>query len=78
MTDKLKISRTIVDPPSGWQFGFPQVFDFQATSKETHDEELHAWFVSKGYPQALIDQGMLKYCRYWEKNIDVDFDDNAG
>jgi protein-disulfide isomerase-like protein with CxxC motif len=56
---------TIVDPPSGWCYGFPRVFDIDR-EKETIEE----WFLSKGYPQSLIDQGMLKYCRYWETDAE--------
>lgn len=49
----------IVDPPSGWQYGFPRPYDIK--DSETNEE----WFLSKGYPQHLIDQGMLKHCRWW-------------
>lgn len=29
------------------------------------------WFKQNGYPQELIDQGMLQYVRYWEQEVDV-------
>lgn len=49
----------IVDPPTGWKYGFPKPLD--------HDpkvETFEAWMLRNGYPQELIDQGMLKYCRF--------------
>lgn len=59
--------KTIVDPPSGWMYGFPKEFTFQSNTKNTraYEGELHEWFLEQGYPQKLIDQGMLNHCRYW-------------
>lgn len=48
----------VVDPPSGWMYGFPKVVE----NNETPNEE---WFLKNGYPQELIDQGCLKHCRVW-------------
>lgn len=53
-------THTIVDPPSGWKYGFPKIIP-----DDLPKENEEAWFVENGYPQALIDQGMLKYCRSW-------------
>lgn len=50
----------IVDPPSGWMYGFPRIMDHDPT-KETVQE----WFLRHGYPQKLIDKGMLEWCRSW-------------
>lgn len=62
---KLKL---LVDPPSGWQYGFPRPYDFKPSrrglTEEEYKAEQAAWFRSRGYPQALIDQGMLMYCRF--------------
>lgn len=52
--------KLVVDPPSGWQYGFPAVYD--PRDDETEEE----WFLRKGYPQAEIDRGSLKYCRWWD------------
>lgn len=52
----------MVDPPSGYLYKFPKVF----TWKEDGTETLTEWFLRHGYPQALIDQGMLKWVRYYE------------
>lgn len=66
-------TKTVVlcDPPSGWKYGFPREYDLVPSGNpETHDDEVKAWFLSKGYPQEEIDQGMLKYCRWWTKQIE--------
>lgn len=66
MTDNAK---TIVDPPSGWMYGFPKEFDFKSSGNpETYEDELKQWFLDNGYPKELIENGRLKYCRYWVAN----------
>jgi len=54
----------IIDPPSGWKYGFPKPFT------KGDDEELEDWLLRNGYPQSEIDQGGAKYCRYWEHEIE--------
>ena len=44
--------KLIVDPPSGWQYGFPKPY-FKDRIEDS--AELNAWLVSEGYPQAEID-----------------------
>jgi len=58
-----------IDPPSGWQFGFPKVWD-----PET-DKDVMVWMVKEGYPQAEIDNlGKSFYFRSWEANdLPMDF-----
>lgn len=56
----VEILVTFVDPPSGWMYGFPKV----APSKNLTPTELIDWFLNNGYPQELIDKGMLNHCRY--------------
>jgi hypothetical protein len=41
-----------VDPPSGWRYGFPRLYD-PAT-----DGPMRAWLVKHGYPKALADKGL--------------------
>lgn len=57
----------IIDPPSGWQFGFPRpVPDDYFMS----GFDLNNWLISQGYPQSIIDQfpdGLP--CRFWEEDI---------
>jgi hypothetical protein len=51
----------IVDPPLGSKYGFPKEMP-QNLKSET---EIIQWFLDNGYPQSLIDNGMLKYCKFW-------------
>lgn len=47
--DPAKVRRCIIDPPSGWRYGFP---------REIPDSELHRineWLVENRYPQREID-----------------------
>ena len=57
----------MIDPPSGWKYGFPMPLP------DPRPESTTAWLVEQGYPQAEIDlMGQYFYCRYWE----VEMDDN--
>lgn len=50
-----------IDPPSGWKYGFPKVWDSEKDSRD-----IYKWMVENGYPQALIDElGDLFYTRQW-------------
>lgn len=69
---------TIVDPPSGWMYGFPKVFTFKPqllemclcedSYKEEYLNQLSKWFIENGYPKEEVDMA-LKYSRYWEENM---------
>jgi len=49
-----------VDPPSGWRYGFPRVYN------ENTDGPILEWMVKCGYPQPLIDDyGDHFYMRQW-------------
>lgn len=51
---------TIVDPPSGWQFGFPKV-----VPQEILDSgEIYDWIIEQGYPEEK--RNLLQYTRMWE------------
>lgn len=53
--------RICIDPPSGWRYGFPKVFD------TVKDGDVMKWLVEQGYPQDEIDQlGKSFYFRSWE------------
>ena len=60
----------MIDPPSGWRYGFPRVYDFQPSdsglSPEALRKEREQWFRDHGYPDRLIRDGMLKHCRIFE------------
>ncbi len=54
---------TIVDPPSGWKFGFPKVLPDGIDYRE--------FLISNGYPESDIELA-LKYSRYWTENEETD------
>lgn len=57
----------MIDPPSGWKYGFPKSLPKQFDTWE----EQRDWLVSEGYPQEQIDSmGDYFYCRYWEEETD--------
>jgi hypothetical protein len=45
-----------VDPPSGWQYGFPKLYDKQVP--------LAQWLIDNGYP-AEDTEFALQYLRIW-------------
>jgi len=47
-----------VDPPSGWQYGFPAPYD------EKKDGSLQDFFLSKGYPKKDV-KWASENCRSW-------------
>lgn len=55
------MSRMLIDPPSGWMYGFPKEAPLDMFNPDWNFEQ---WCLDNGYPQELIDQGMLKHCRY--------------
>jgi len=44
-------TRTMIDPPSGWRFGFPK----EIPKKVIEEEGVINWLVDNGYPQSEID-----------------------
>ena len=52
------MSVMMVDPPSGWRYGFPAKLDCE---KETYEQLLRR----KGYPEKDIDFA-LQYTRQWK------------
>lgn len=50
-----------IDPPSGWKYGFPKIYD------GIKDGDLSEWLVAQGYPQSEIDAlGEYFFIRCWE------------
>ena len=41
-----------VDPPSGWRYGFPRLYDPAA------DGDMTAWMIANGYPEKLAREGL--------------------
>ncbi len=61
---------TLIDPPSGWMYGFPRVYDRQP------GQTLESWLEEKGYPKSMIPLA-IKYSRYWESDFDSDEDSSS-
>ena len=60
-----KVKVTMIDPPSGWRYGFPRVLPEEAMGRNLE------WMVEQGYPQFEIDKMKEHfYCRYWEAEVD--------
>lgn len=63
MTD-LKPKNLVIDPPSGWKYGFPKIIPPE------HQTRTLEWLVEQGYPRKLIESfGDKFYCRYWNAEI---------
>jgi len=66
---------TIIDPPSGWKYGFPRVH-----TRPNH-QSLEEWLVEKGYPKEDA-KWASENCRYWmenqEDNMDIEHTDLTG
>lgn len=52
------MTKYLIDPPSGWKYGFPKELPENVT-------DLRQWLIDNGYPEDQVDFGM-KYCRYME------------
>jgi len=53
---------TMIDPPSGWKYGFPKPIP------KDRLKDVNTWLIEQGYPQSEIDSlGEHFYCRYWEE-----------
>ena len=58
---------TMVDPPSGWRYGFPKPLP----ADYPENASITSWLIENGYPEWEIDKmGDHFYCRYWEQEID--------
>jgi len=58
----------VVDPPSGWLHGFPKVIPKDVWGGT--EKEVTEWYIKEGYPQSLVDNGMLKHTRTWYMESD--------
>jgi hypothetical protein len=41
-----------VDPPGGWRYGFPKLYD------PAKDGDMVEWMIANGYPETLARQGL--------------------
>jgi len=53
-----------VDPPSGWQYGFPRLYD------PASDGNLTEWLIREGYPEKMARQGLL--CTFTARTDNVE------
>jgi hypothetical protein len=61
MTNKV----LMIDPPSGWKYGFPKVMP------DPRPEDTRAWLIANGYPEKeILSCGDYFYCRYWETEVE--------
>lgn len=55
------MAKIMVDPPSGWKYGFPKEFDSEK------DGDMMSWIVNEGYPKDELEKlGEHFYLRCWE------------
>jgi hypothetical protein len=47
-----------IDPPSGWRYGFPKIWDPVA------EPDIKVWLIANGYPEHEVDFA-LQYYRQW-------------
>lgn len=64
-----KTQVVIVDPPSGWNYGFPKAYRL-----DNPPDDLHEWLITNGYPKEEIE--LLEnsfYCRFmYDNNYYID------
>lgn len=61
----MKNKVTMVDPPSGWKYGFPKPYP------NKYEGNLREWLVKNGYPQSEIDYFKEHFpVRFWEEDED--------
>jgi len=61
VTDRKPELVTLIDPPSGWKYGFPKALP------DPRPADIEQWIRDEGYPQSEIDRGMLNYVRCWQE-----------
>jgi hypothetical protein len=55
------MNRVWIDPPYGWQYGFPKLYDKKVP--------LQQWLIDNGYPEHDTDFAM-QYIRTWPEAQD--------
>ena len=59
-SDIVATNKIWVDPPEGWRYGFPAIYD------PAIDGVMRDWIISKGYPAKLIQEyGDVWFVRCW-------------
>jgi hypothetical protein len=62
MNNTSENKKKIIDPPSGWKYGFPK----EIPENVITPEDFKKWFIKNGYPEKDIELA-LKYSRVWEE-----------
>lgn len=52
------MAKMMIDPPSGWRYGFPRVYD------EAQDGAMREFLLAAGYPERDVDFA-LEHMRSW-------------
>lgn len=70
----------MIDPPSGWKYGFPKPYIDEKGNEPTDSRE---WLIKNGYPKHEIESyGEWFSCRFWEEEISdnnlINKDDKEG
>lgn len=68
MEKKLSNRVIIIDPPSGWRYGFPKIIPDEVFLGSI--ETFIQWFRDQGYPEWLIQDGNLNHYRFWYAEVD--------
>lgn len=61
----------LIDPPSGWQYGFPKVCPIEVYDQG--GEAIIDWMIKEGYPESVTKTGWF----YWRTIIKEDQGDSA-
>lgn len=62
MSDNLNWVRMWVDPPQGWKYGFPKVYDVLKDGTDVYE-----WIIKEGYPRKIAESyGNYFNYRMWE------------
>lgn len=61
----MKRKALMIDPPSGWKYGFPKELTVDGT------QTVVEWLVDNGYPKHEIERfGDHFPCRHWEEEVE--------
>lgn len=65
----------MVDPPSGWKYGFPKALP----NPLPQPWSLTLWLISEGYPEIELARfgDFFQYVRQWEIDVEDDNMDNV-
>ena len=65
MIAAMPVEKLVVDPPSGWKYGFPKTY---FKNKIEDEDEVKKWLLENGYPQSELDSlGNSFYVRCWHE-----------